>query len=157
MFNQTKTDFGGEGLFEKILVPLDGSAHSARALENAIQIAKKFDGRITLIHAYSTQIVDLPDGYAHLESTPRLIEVSRQAGANLLADATTKANAEKVQVETLLKEGHAVRAILDACKNSKFDLIVIGARGLSTVKEILLGSVSHGITTHARCPVLVVK
>jgi nucleotide-binding universal stress UspA family protein len=137
--------------------PLDGSAHSARALENAIQIAKKFDGRITLIHAYSTQIVDLPDGYAHLESTPRIIDGSRQAGANLPADATAKANAEKVQVETLLKEGHAVRAILDACKNSKFDLIVIGARGLSTVKEILLGSLSHGITTHAQCPVLVVK
>jgi nucleotide-binding universal stress UspA family protein len=157
VFNQTKTDFGGEGLFEKILVPVDGSVHSARALENAIQIAKKFDGRITLIHAYSTQIVDLPEAYAHLESTPKIIEVSMQAGANLLADATAKAKAEKVQVETLLKEGHAVRAILDACKKSKFDLIVIGARGLSTVKEILLGSVSHGITTHARCPVLVVK
>jgi nucleotide-binding universal stress UspA family protein len=144
-------------LFEKILVPLDGSAHSTRALETAIQIAKKFDGRITLIHAYSTQIVDLPEGYAHMESTPRIIEVSREVGANLLADATAKANAEKVQVETLLTEGHAVRAILDACKNSKFDLIVMGARGLSTAKEILLGSVSHGITTHARCPVLVVK
>ena len=43
-------------LFEKILVPLDGSDHSLRALEIAIQIAKKFDGKITLIHVYSVAI-----------------------------------------------------------------------------------------------------
>jgi nucleotide-binding universal stress UspA family protein len=144
-------------LFEKILVPLDGSEHSIKALEKAVQIAKKFDGKITIFHAYTTHLVSLPKEYAVPESTPRMIEISGEVGANILADAKTRAETEGVQVETLLTMGHPVETILEASKNGKFDLIVIGARGLSPMKEMLLGSVSHGVTTHARCPVLVVK
>jgi len=47
--------------------------------------------------------------------------------------------------------------ILKKAREGNFDLIVIGARGISKMKEILIGSVSHGVTTHAPCPVLVVK
>ena len=61
------------------------------------------------------------------------------------------------QIDAPLKEEHSVEEILKTARDSNFDLIVIGARGLSVVKEILLGSVSHGVTRHAVCPVLVVK
>lgn len=74
-----------------------------------------------------------------------------------MADGEKKAKAEGVQVETLLREGHTVDEILKTCRDGGFDSIVIGARGLSTIKELLLGSVSHGVTSHAPCPVLVVK
>jgi len=57
----------------------------------------------------------------------------------------------------LLIEGHAVEQIVKVCRENKFDLIVMGARGLSRIKEMLLGSVSDGVTRHAYCPVLVVK
>lgn len=144
-------------MFEKILVPLDGSEHSINALEKAIQIAKKFDGRITLIHAYSTDLVSLPKEYALTETTPELVEVSRYKGANILADAQIKAKDQGIQIETLLKAGQAVETIIETSRNGNFDLIVMGARGLSPIKEILLGSVSHGVTTHAPCPILVVK
>lgn len=144
-------------MFEKILVPLDGSEHSINALEKAIQIAKKFDGRITLIHAYSADLVSLPKEYALIETTPEMVEVSRYKGANILADAQIKAKDQGVQVETLLRAGQAVETIIETSRNGNFDLIVIGARGLSPIKEILLGSVSHGVTTHAQCPILVVK
>jgi nucleotide-binding universal stress UspA family protein len=86
-----------------------------------------------------------------------MVEVSGDAGKNILADAKAKTETEGVQVETILVVGQAVETIVEASKNGKFDLIVIGARGLSPIKEILLGSVSHGVTTHAQCPVLVVK
>jgi nucleotide-binding universal stress UspA family protein len=145
------------GLFEKILVPLDGSGHSIYALERAIQIAKKFKGKITLIHAYTTHLASLPKEYALAENTAPMVEVSGDAGKNILADAKAKTETEGVQVETILVMGQAVETIVEASKNGKFDLIVIGARGLSPIKEILLGSVSHGVTTHAQCPVLVVK
>lgn len=145
-------------MFEKILVPLDGSDHSINALEKALQIAKKFDGKITLLHAYiPTQRVAIPKGYARSETTSEMIEVSGEAGANILANAKIKTKIEGVEVETLLVMGHAVERIIEASKNGRFDLIVIGARGLSPLKEALLGSVSHGVTSHARCPVLVVK
>lgn len=144
-------------MFERILVPLDGSEHSVNALEKAIQIANKFDGKITVLHAYTPHLVSLPKDYVLAETTPEMVEVSAEAGANILADAKTKAEIEGVQVETLLKMGQPVQTIVEASKDGNFDLIVIGARGLSSVKEILLGSVSHGVTTHARCPILVVK
>jgi nucleotide-binding universal stress UspA family protein len=74
-----------------------------------------------------------------------------------LADAQIKAKDQGIQIETLLKAGQAVETIIETSRNGNFDLIVMGARGLSPIKEILLGSVSHGVTTHAPCPILVVK
>jgi nucleotide-binding universal stress UspA family protein len=139
-------------LFEKILVPLDGSEHSLKALKIAVQIAKKFNGKITLIHVYSI-------GGLASYPTPvhEFIEAIRKVSADILGDGEKKVKAEGVQVETLLKEGHAVEEIIKTCREGKFDLVVMGARGLSKIKEMLLGSVSDGVTRHAYCPVLVVK
>jgi nucleotide-binding universal stress UspA family protein len=139
-------------MFDRILVPLDGSAHSMRALETAIQIALRFDGRIALIHVYSI------GGFA-ISPTPvqEFIDAIRKAGADILADGEKKVKAQGVSVETLLMEGHAVEQITKACREGEFELVVIGARGLSRIKEMLLGSVSDGVTRHACCPVLVVK
>ena len=139
-------------VFEKILVPLDGSDHSLSALEKAIQIAKKFDGKITLINVYSVSSFRLTPSQVFAY----VVEL-RNSGESILAEGEKIAKAEGIQVETLLKEGHIVEEILKKAREGNFDLIVIGARGISKMKEILLGSVSHGVTTHAPCPVLVVK
>lgn len=150
-------------MFERILVPLDGSERSMQALEKAAQIAKKFNGKITLIHVYSvahpvsvSPIVPAPEA-----STSALVlkfaEAARKAGIGILADGEKKVKTEGVHVETLLKKGHTVEEILKTAREGEFDLIVMGARGLSKIKEIFLGSVSHGVTRHAPCPVLVVK
>jgi nucleotide-binding universal stress UspA family protein len=155
-------------LFEKILVPLDGSGHSVRALEIATRIAKKFDGKITLIHAYSVRISPLvvpepttltPPGVPVMTPAEisKVAEAARKAGAGILADGEEKVKAEGVQVETLLREGHTVQEILKTAREGEFDLIVIGARGISRIREILLGSVSDGVIRNAPCPVLVVK
>jgi nucleotide-binding universal stress UspA family protein len=119
-------------LFKKIIVPLDGSKHSTTALEKAIQIAKKFEGKITLIHAYSPHILT--------KTTPEIIEAFLEAGNKILAEA-----------------GRTVDTIVEAAGKGKCDLIVMGARGLSPIKVMLLGSVSYGVTTHASCPVLIVR
>jgi len=155
-------------LFEKILVPLDGSEHSLRALEIAIQIAKKFDGKITLIHVYSVTIrpVIMPEPTTLTPPmipamTPaevsKAVEATRKAGASILVDGEQKVKAEEVQVETTLREGHTVQEIVKTTKEGKFDLIVIGGRGISKIRELLLGSVTDGVIHHAPCPVLVIK
>jgi nucleotide-binding universal stress UspA family protein len=139
-------------LFEKILVPLDGSEHSFDALEKAIQIAKKFDGELMLIHMYSIPMYKL---------TPSQLNVyvleQRKSGEKILAEGRKRAYAEGVPFETQLKEGHIVEGIVKVAREGNFDLIVMGARGLSKLKELFLGSVSHGVTMHAPCPVLIVK
>lgn len=155
-------------MFEKILVPVDGSEHSLRALEIATQIAKRFDGKIILIHVYSVGVrpVVMPEPTTLTPpSVPiiapadfsKVVEAARKAGANILADGENKVKAEGVQVETLLKEGHTVQEILKTAREGKFDLIVMGARGVSKIREIILGSASDGVIRNAPCPVLVTK
>jgi len=144
-------------LFEKILVPLDGSEHAAHALQKAIQLAKESNGRLTLLHAYTPNIVPLPQEYAIPETTPRMVDIHQEKGAYILEEASKKVDTEGVPFETLLATGSPVETIVEASKRGKFDLIVLGARGLSPIKEVFLGSVSHGVATHAQCPVLVVK
>ena len=138
--------------FEKILVPLDGSECSFHALEKAIQIAKKFDSKISLINVYSISIFRLTPSQV-FESMKEL----RKSGEEVLEEGKKKAKSQDLQINTILKEGHAVEKIVETAKEDNFDLIVMGARGLSSFKQILLGSVSHGTTVLASCPVLIVK
>jgi nucleotide-binding universal stress UspA family protein len=140
----------------KILVPLDGSEHSERALKTAVQMAKKFNGKITLLHVL-TPLRGFHTPIREEDFFPAAEEAISKAGADLLADAEKEVKAEGVQVETLLKSGHAVSEILKTCEEGDFDLIVMGARGISRVEEMLLGSVSHGVIRHTRLPVLVVR
>jgi len=139
-------------LFEKILVPLDGSEQSLWALGKAVQIAKKVGGEITLIHVYSV---------SPLAITPIQVyeyaQAMRKHGEGILADSQKKAEAEGVHVQTLLVDGHTVEEILKAAREGNFSLIVIGARGLSKMQELLMGSVSDGVTRLAPCPVLIVR
>jgi nucleotide-binding universal stress UspA family protein len=155
-------------LFEKVLVPLDGSEDALRALETAIQIAKKFDGRITLAHIYSVTVtpVMMPEPTTLTPSgvpvvTPaevsKMAEAAREVGGRILADGKQKVKSEGVQVETALREGNTVHEIIKLAKEEKFDLIVIGVRGISKLRELLVGSVSEDVMKQASCPVLVVK
>ena len=133
-------------LFEKILVPVDGSEHSQRALEIAVKIAKKFEGKITLIHVCSVRIE--PEEFF-------IFEAFRKAGVNILADGEGRVEAEGIQVEKLLKKGHTVQEILKTAREDEFNLIVMGTRGVSKIRKILLGSVSDGVIRNSPCPVLV--
>jgi nucleotide-binding universal stress UspA family protein len=155
-------------MFEKILVPLDGSAHSVRALEKAVQIAKKFSGKVTLIYAYSVsmQPIILPEPTTLSSPTipilnateiSRVVEAARTTGERILKDGEARAKTEGVAVKAMLVEGHAVQEIVRTAKEDNFDLIVMGARGVSHIRSLLLGSVSDGVIHHALCPVLVVK
>jgi len=155
-------------LFEKILVPLDGSEHSSRALEIAIQIAKKFDGQITLLHVYAVGVRPIvmsepttltPPSIPIMASADfsKVVEAARKAGNTILTNGANKVKAEGVHTETLLREGHTVQEVLETAKDGKFNLIVMGARGVSKIREILLGSVSDGVIRNAPCPVLVTK
>ena len=148
----TEETITGRAQGSKILVPLDGSESSLHALNKAIKIAKKFDGKITLINVYwisafritPSQLVDY---VVHI----------RKAGEEILEKGKKLVKTEGVPVETVLKEGHNVEEILNTAKEGNYDLIVMGARGASKIKEILLGSTSYGVTSHAPCPVLIIK
>jgi nucleotide-binding universal stress UspA family protein len=156
-------------IFQKVLVPFDGSEHSRRALEAAIQISKSFNSKLVLLTAHHVTItpvtspeltiqapVIVPDASA-AEMTEKAIEAAHNYDKRILAEAEAKVRSEKVEVETELIDGNAVEEIVRKAEEGKFDLIVMGARGLSTIKKLFIGSVSDGVIKKAPCPVLIVK
>ena len=155
-------------MFEKILVPLDGSEHSERALETAIQVAKKFRAKMTLLHVYSVTppaviapepTTMTPAGFPVVtpEEVAEMVEAARTVGNRILRDGEQKAKSASVRVETVLREGNTVQEIVALAKEGEFNLIVMGARGMSRIRELLMGSVSEGVIKNAHCPVMVVK
>jgi nucleotide-binding universal stress UspA family protein len=135
----------GALLYQKILVPIDGSEHSKRALNEAIRIAKMTGGTMTLLNVQSNH-AKIPSAASN-DATHSII----------LNDSKRIAETEGVQADTLLQEGNVVDTIVKTAKDGKFDLIVVGARGLSKFEELLLGSVSHGVLEKAPCPVIVTR
>jgi len=140
-------------VFQKILVPLDGSEHSGRALDVSIELAKKLDSKLALFIVYSLTGAAGPDR----ETYVMMVQRARDSSRKILAEAEAKVKSEGIEVETEFTEGDAVQEIVKKSKEGKFDLIVMGARGLSTIKKILIGSVSEGVIKRALCPVLIVK
>lgn len=138
--------------FEKILVPIDGSESSLHALNRAVNIAKKFDSKITLINVYWISAFRLTPA----QLVDYVVDI-RKAGEEILEEGKSIVKAEGVSVESILKEGHIVGEILKTAKEGNYDLIVMGARGVSKIREILLGSVSYGVVSHSTVPVMIVK
>ena len=141
--------------FSKILVPLDFSSHSAKALELAMGLAKTFGGQILLLHAYHLPpLVGMPDEIA---IPPDFWTGVRDAAARRLDKAAQKVKAGGIPVETQLMEFAPSDAIVETAKKMKADLIVMGTRGLTGLKHALLGSVAERTLRLAPCPVLTVK
>jgi nucleotide-binding universal stress UspA family protein len=128
----------------KLLVPIDGSEHANKALECAVQFCKHFEeARMTLLHVEEGALFKL---------TPK---VTKNVGEQILNEATTIAKG--VTYDTRLEFGNPSRTILKVAKQEDYDLIVLGSRGISSVKRFLLGSVSADVSMHAQRSVLIVK
>ena len=153
------------GKFSKILVTVDGSNESMDAADYAIAMAKKEDNDAQLIalHVLFSQL-----GYAY--STNLFGLVTPSSINELLKDAKHEAqqwfdkikekmyeNDIQLKTEVVVSSTSVVAAIVDYAEHENVDLIVIGSRGRSGFKKLLLGSTASGVVTYATCPVLVVK
>lgn len=144
-------------MFKKILVPIDGSLHSDKAEQKAIELARQMGAEVTLIH-----VIIPPQYTAFFGETP--IPISRDImdelenrGTKLLTEhAATHAGAG-TKLTTQLYIGHPAETICKRAKEDNYDLIIIGSRGLGAIKGYLLGSVSDRVSHHAPCSVLIVK
>ncbi|MFB5630029.1 MAG: universal stress protein [Nitrosopumilaceae archaeon] len=136
---------------KKILVPLDGSKNSIRGLDNAISIARACHATITGIYilpVYPRNFIDAV--------IPFVFHPEREA-KKFLNDAKKRAAQKGILFKSKIIWGSPTYEIQEMAKSKKFDLIVIGARGMGTIKEIFLGSVSNAIVHKSKIPVMVVK
>jgi len=146
-----------------MLVAVDGSIPSIDASVQAIDLAKKLDAELTVLYVVS------PDTrYHYLEDTltPKLpkalkdvLMIAMQTGENHVEKIRKMARKKNIKVKTDVIVGisSVVKEIVDYAHNNKIDMIVVGSRGLSGFKKMLLGSVASGVVTYADCLVLVAK
>ena len=139
-------------MFSKILVAVDGSKSAKNAFVKSVYLAQKCNSKLDVIHV----VLDSTYG-GDSASTFELIEDLKVKGTKLLEQCKAQAIKNNVLVETLLELGDYAQVIIDVANKSNYDLIIMGSRGLSVFKELLLGSVSFKVMHHAKCPVMVVR
>jgi len=127
----------------KILVAIDGSKQATKALEYVSVIARKFNSKVILLHVAETKLENLDP------------EAIRKISDTIIGDAATEIKG--VNIEKGLVFGDPAESIIRLAIKDNYDLIVLGSRGLSSVKRYLLGSVSEDVAWHARRSVLIVR
>ena len=141
-------------MLSKILVPVDGSDNSFRALDYAIFLAKKVDAHLTAMHV----IENPPTVYVESQKLlNELLAKYKAESAKVLDKCKPVAEKSGIAIETVIAEGDPASNITNYAQKDRFDLIVIGSRGLGRIKEMVLGSTSSKVLHHAKCSVLVVK
>ena len=141
--------------FQKIVVPIDFSDHASRALDMAIDLAKQSKGKIHLVHSYPINPILLsPYGVA---MPPDIERSFREASDKQLKEWATRASKAGIEVEIVTSSDAPSEAIVRHAEKIHADLIVMGTRGLTGLKHVVLGSVAERTLRYAPCPVLTVK
>ena len=139
-------------MFECIIYATDGSDHARKALAYARDLAKLHDAKLFVIHAYPS-VSDLL-GYKEFDA----VLARRLADANkIIEEAGKELELAGLTFQTELLEGPMAEAIINVAETRGADLIILGARGMSSIEGLLLCSVSQKVIHHATCPVLVVR
>jgi nucleotide-binding universal stress UspA family protein len=145
--------------FEKVMVAFDTSKDSVKAVEFGCSLAGKYGSTLLIVHVYSTAL----PAYGGVAQMPvpeyeNIAELSKERARGILADGIELAEARGVKaVGELLEANSTVQAILEFAVSEKVDLIIVGTRGMTGFKKLILGSVSNGLVSHSECPVLVVR
>jgi len=142
----TETSVG----WKKIIVASDGSKHSEAAVNEAINYAKSYGGSLNIINVvYTNDEVSA--------TAPSLVESMVQKAREHLESLKALANSENVEADIFVKEGEPYQGITDLAEELGADTIVIGSRGQTALKRILIGSVTSRVIGLSPCPVLVVN
>jgi len=173
-------------MFKSILCPIDGSDHANKALTIAVDLAKKYEARLVLVHvllrnANSSEL----KRFAEIEGLTRKVgpEMSRLMGVDSRAEIALLRNTKGIStgvlvdiaehligasemearnggvrdVSTAVLDGDPARRILECAKQEDTDCIVMGSRGLSDIRALMLGSVSQKVSNAATCTCIAVK
>jgi len=139
----------------RILVPIDFSEHAGPVLEWASHLASQHGSRVLLLHVYH-----LPVEFEQLEGAylpPDFWTTVRDEAQQQLDATAAQFRKQGIPVEALVREGYPATVIEEEARRQQADLIVIGTKGLSGLKHLLLGSIAERVVQKAPCPVLTVR
>ena len=140
-------------MYRKVLVPMDGSAHSRFTLVQAVALASEFSPGVTLTVLHVGSLVAFAEGGMVMD----LSSLMEEEGKAILATAEEAFVGTNLGHDTQYLVGDPAETICRFADEGHYDLVVIGNRGRGLFTELLLGSVSHKVIQHAPCPVLVIR
>ena len=141
---------------QRILLPLDFSESSLRAIPYARDLAARYEASLIATHVFDD--VDLPGFYGEFPNPlPTALPEIEERVRNTLREAVGKAPGPDVPVEFVVGRGPAPNVIVNEAENREIDLVVMTSHGHSGVERLLLGSVSEHVLRTAPCPVLLVR
>jgi nucleotide-binding universal stress UspA family protein len=138
-------------MFKCIVYATDGSEHARRALKYAGDLTKLSQAKLYIVHAYAS-VSDL----LGFEIYDNLLAHRIAVGRKILRETQEYFESAQIEYQTELLEGPMAEAIINVAEARGADLIIVGARGRSSLGGLVLGSVSQKIIHHSTCPVLVV-
>ncbi|MFN8577892.1 MAG: universal stress protein [Candidatus Sericytochromatia bacterium] len=141
-------------MFNTILLPIDGSENSNKCIDYAKSLAETYKSKIIVLNVY-----ELPSIIEPYQVNPQAFS---QLTLRIKDDSEKLINETKnlfkgFDIEVLTIEGNSGATIKEIADTKNVDLIVMGSRGLGTIKSFLLGSVSNYVIHHVKCPVIVIK
>lgn len=145
-----------EGIFKRVLVPIDGSSYSIEAGRFGIRLAKSYDLELVALHVIDEAALEQLARLGRREQQELRGEL-RRMGENYLNHLAELAGREGVKLQKLLEEGTPHRTIVEAAERERIDLILIGKVGRRGPRRILIGSVTERVLAAAKCPVLVMR
>ena len=147
----------------KILVAIDGSDIALGAAMAAIQLAKKYNAELVILYVIDSKIryeTIGDDAFPrYLGSFKQVVDIAIEKGQKLVDEVKEKVDGNKITIKTevLLGVGSVVKEIVEYAEKHRIDLIVLGTRGISGIKKVLLGSTASGVVTYSHCPVMIIK
>ena len=148
-------------MFKKILVAVDGSDHALKAAKVACEMAAQSEGAAINLLTVTRRYEATPQLKQFLKAENLMGEpkyVLDEMTKNILSEAKKIAGDAGIEeVKTHVREGKPARTIVDFADNNDMDLIVLGCRGVGEVEAFLLGSVSHKVSTLAKCTCVIVR
>lgn len=143
-------------MFSNILVPIDLSNQSIRAFKAALNIAKSYNSKITILTCIEG------DAWHHyfydLRANNELIKKQKKVIQTQITKLEALAKKSDVNIKSqIIKSKSVVKDITTFAKSRKFDLIVMGSHGRTGVDKLILGSIANGVAQKASCPVLLIK
>jgi nucleotide-binding universal stress UspA family protein len=142
-------------MFHKVLVATGGSPWSDKAVQYAIGLSKDYGLDLVILHV----ITDTPPYFIAEAGTSvdQVLAGSEEGGRRILDEAVQWATEAGMQCETELAWGRVPEVVCRVAYERACDLIIVGSRGLTGFKRLMLGSISNVVAAKAPCPVLIIK
>ena len=140
-----------KSLYMNILVPLDGSNYSKKALFQACDMAKNYQANLILVY-----VVDKSPSLNLLDRNEYL-KMLRKFGKKVLIKGKETAKDKGIDTTTVMKEGNITNEIVKLAKSKKCNLIIVGSKGFGATARFFLGSISNKLANNSPCSVLIVK